>query len=338
VKEAAYWEKLDDDRVKCRLCPNTCVVLPGKQGVCRVRENRGGNLYTRNYGQVTSMGLDPVEKKPLFHLNPGGLLLSIGTYGCNFSCDFCQNWQISQMEPEYTMLTPEDVVRITLTQRRRYPQTVGIAYTYNEPTVWFEFVRECLEKAREEGLANVLVTNGFISEKALKEILPLVDAFNIDVKAWREDFYRRIVHGRLEPVLHTVQEAARSSWVEVTYLVIPGENDDPEDLKGLSRWLSSIDPRIPLHFSRYFPAYKMDKPPTPQKTLETLRQVAMEHLYYVYIGNAWKRGYADTVCPKCGEVLLERGALELEASYIKDRACPRCKRPVDIKGQVYARD
>lgn len=335
MKEARFWEQLSDKKVRCNLCPNTCVILPGQQGVCRVRENRDGRLYTINYGQVTSLGLDPVEKKPLFHFEPGGLVLSLGTYGCNFSCVFCQNWQISQMRPRYTMMTPEEVVRAALSQRKRYKNTVGIAYTYNEPTVWFEFVYECARTAKNAGLKNVLVTNGYISQEALEEVLPFIDALNVDVKAWQESFYRRLVHGRLKPVLKTVERASKSAWVEVTYLVIPGENDQEEDMRTFSSWLKSVDPKIPLHLSRYFPAYQMDKPPTPIATLERLREVAMENLPYVYIGNVWKKGYADTFCPECKQVLLERGSLELEASHIKDGVCPNCHKPVDIVGDIW---
>lgn len=335
MKKAEFFQTREDGKVQCNLCPNACIIAPGSRGVCRVRENRDGVLYSLNYGKVTSLGLDPVEKKPLFHFNPGGLLLSIGTFGCNFSCEFCQNWQISQAQPEYTALEPDEIVRICLNQRKRYPETVGIAYTYNEPAVFFEFVRDCAEKAKQEGLANVLVTNGFWSRQALKEILPLVDALNIDVKAYKEDFYKRVVHGRLEPVLNAVEEAQKVAWVEVTYLVIPGENDDPRDVKALSAWLSKLNPSIPMHLSRYFPAYRMKNPPTPEKTLENLREAALENLNYVYIGNAWKKGYADTLCPDCKEVLLERGLLELEASHVKDGKCPRCGRPLDIKGSIW---
>ncbi|HHW18342.1 MAG TPA: AmmeMemoRadiSam system radical SAM enzyme [Firmicutes bacterium] len=335
MKEARYWEVLSDGKVRCTLCPNTCVILPGGQGVCRVRENREGKLYSRAYGRVTSIGLDPVEKKPLYHFHPGGLVFSIGTYGCNFSCEFCQNWHISQMNPEYTMLSPDDVVKLALGHRKRYENTVGIAYTYNEPTVWWEFVYECARKAKEAGLSNVLVTNGYIAEGPLEELLPYIDALNIDVKAWKEDFYKRVVHGRLDPVLKTVEKSLESSWVEVTYLVIPGENDSEEDVRAMSSWLKSLSPAIPLHLSRYFPAYRFSRPPTPVRTLERLREVAMENLYYVYVGNVWKKGYADTLCPKCGEVLLERGALQLEASHLKDGLCPACNRPLDVKGTVW---
>ncbi|HHY12863.1 MAG TPA: AmmeMemoRadiSam system radical SAM enzyme [Firmicutes bacterium] len=336
MKEALWWKSLGHGKVKCELCPNACVILPGKQGVCQVRENREGRLYSVNYGQVASIGLDPIEKKPLFHFHPGALVLSLGTYGCNLMCTFCQNWQISQMRPSCTVLTPRQAVDMCLSQKRRHPGIIGMAYTYNEPTVWYEFVKECAKEAGTEGFANVLVTNGYIAEEALGELLPLIDAMNIDVKAWDEGFYRRIARGKLDPVLKTVKQAFDSgTWIEITYLVVPGENDKDEDIEGLAKWLSNIDPGIPLHLSRYFPAYKHDKPPTPLASLERLRAVAGEKLEYVYVGNAWKKGYADTLCPQCREPLLERGALELERVNLCQGACPRCSRKSDIVGTVW---
>ncbi len=336
MKEALYWEALEQGKVKCNLCPNACVIPPGKQGICRVRENRGGRLYSVNYGRVTSLGLDPVEKKPLFHFNPGGLVLSAGTYGCNLSCKFCQNWQISQMNPSYTMLTPRQIVDICLYYKKRYPNTVGIAYTYNEPTVWYEFVKDCAQEAKLHGLSNVLITNGYISKEAFGSLLPLIDALNIDVKAWQEDFYQRLVGGRLKPVIETVESACEAgAWVEITYLVVPGENDSDKDMKELTAWLGRINPGIPLHLSRYFPAYQLDIPPTPLSTLERLRHLARERLQHVYIGNAWKKGYADTYCARCGEVLLERGALELERVSLENGACPNCLETLEIVGKIW---
>lgn len=334
-REALFWEKCTRDDVVCRLCPNRCVIAPGKTGLCGVRENREGVLYSLAYGRLSSLALDPVEKKPLFHVDPGGYLLSLGSYGCNFSCAFCQNWQISQERPDLFSSTPEEIVNLAVQSRKKHPETVGIAYTYNEPTIWLEFVQDCARLAKEQGLRNIVVSNGYISKEALAAILPYIDAFNIDVKGWTQDFYRRIIHGRLEPVLETVRSACEKSWVEVTYLVIPGENDRDEDVAGLAHFLRSISPSIPLHLSRYFPAYRFSAPATPISTLERLRQVAMEDLYYVYIGNAWKRGFADTICPSCKTVLLERGGLELEVSHLNGGACPECGRPMEMVGRVW---
>ncbi|HHW26161.1 MAG TPA: AmmeMemoRadiSam system radical SAM enzyme [Firmicutes bacterium] len=336
--EARFYRSQEGGKVACELCPHGCVIPPGKYGICRVRQNLDGKLVSRNYGAVTSLALDPVEKKPLFHVHPGGMLLSVGSFGCNFRCEFCQNWQISQARPYCEVFEPEEIVLCASQRRQADRRVVGIAYTYNEPTVGLEFVLDSARLANEQGLLNVMVTNGFISPKALEEVLPLVGAFNIDVKAWDEDFYRDLAGGRLEPVKKTVERAVRyGAWVEVTCLVIPGQNDRDEDMEGLSGWLGSLSPAIPLHLSRYFPAYKSREQVTPTETLERLREVALRNLHYVYIGNAWKTGYADTRCPKCGELLLERGGMELEASYLDGKACPKCRRPLEIVGEVWAR-
>ncbi len=335
LTQARFWEKEDEDKARCRLCPHGCLILPGKSGICQVRENKKGVLYSKNYGLLSSLALDPAEKKPLFHVDPGGYLFSIGSFGCNFGCEFCQNWQISQQQPDLYEATPDKVVSLALEQKRKYPNVTGIAYTYNEPTVWMEFVVDCARKAKDSGLRNVLVTNGYISEEAMSEVLPFIDALNIDVKGWTEEFYRRIIHGRLAPVLRTVEAAHEKAWVEVTYLVIPGENDKDDDLRSLAKWLAGLSPAIPLHLSRYFPNYRFERPATPVATLERLRDVALCELHYVYIGNAWKKGYADTSCPECHTVLLERGGLDLEASHLHDGACPKCGRPLEMVGKVW---
>ena len=337
LTQARFWEREAGGKARCRLCPHGCQIAPGKTGICRVRENRDGTLYSLNYGLLSSIAMDPVEKKPLYHVDPGGYLLSLGSYGCNFSCEFCQNWQISQERPSLREATPDGVVRMALDQGKQYPGVTGIAYTYNEPAVWLEFVQDCAQLAKESGLRNVLVTNGYLSREALLEVLPYVDALNIDVKGWTEEFYRSIIHGRLKPVLETVELAHEKTWVEVTYLVIPGANDRDDDLSALAKWLRSLSPSIPLHLSRYFPAYRFEAPATPIATLERLRRVAMRDLSYVYIGNAWKRGFADTLCPECKAVLLERGGLELEASHLVRGACPKCGRPLEMVGRVWDR-
>lgn len=334
-KEARFYSKREDGHVACELCPHMCVIAPDKYGVCQVRQNVDGRLVSRNYGYVTSLALDPVEKKPLFHVEPGGKLLSIGSFGCNFRCEFCQNWQISQSRPECALLEPAQVVSAASRERKGDKHVVGLAYTYNEPTVGLEFVLDCARAAKEQGFRNVMVTNGYISKEALEEALPLIDAFNIDVKAWDDLFYRDLAKGRLEPVKETVQRALESgAWVEITYLVIPGKNDRDEEIESLARWLKALNPAAPLHLSRYFPAYKSRENVTPLETLERLRSIALTELYYVYIGNAWKKGYADTVCPKCGKVLLERGGMELEASHLVDQSCPKCERQLEMVGEV----
>jgi pyruvate formate lyase activating enzyme len=335
AKEALYWDKLCENRVRCRLCPHECLIDSGKRGICKVRENREGTLVSLSYGKVSSAALDPVEKKPLFHVEPGSLLLSIGSYGCNFGCEFCQNWHISQENPSFTELSPREIIDSATQSKKRDSRVVGIAYTYNEPSIWYEFIQECSYLAKDKGLRNILVTNGYMSSKPLGELLPLLDAINIDVKAFSEDFYKEIVHGRLGPVKKSVEIASQSTWVEITYLVIPNHNDSPEMVSEMARWLASINPAIPIHLSRYFPNYLMDAPATPISTLENLREIAREYLNYVYIGNAWRRGYADTRCPSCDSVLIERGVLEIERSYVsQDEKCPRCSRPLEVLGEI----
>jgi pyruvate formate lyase activating enzyme len=335
-RKAMFWEEAEGGKVRCRLCPHGCVISPGKTGLCRVRENRDGTLYSLNHNLATSLALDPVEKKPLYHVHPGGYLLSAGTFGCNFGCEFCQNWHISQERPRTVRISAERLVKTAVKERDRYPAMVGIAYTYNEPTVWMEFVLEAARLAKEEGLVNALVTNGYISKEALKEALPFIDALNVDVKAWNEEFYRRVIRGRLKPVLETVEESLKQAWVEVTYLVIPGENDSEDELGALAGHLASLSPSVPLHLSRYFPNYRMGGHPTPLETLEKLRGVAGEHLHYVYIGNAIKPGYADTCCPECGATLLKRDGLALERAYLTpDGQCRDCGRPLEMVGRVW---
>ncbi|MGE5580760.1 MAG: AmmeMemoRadiSam system radical SAM enzyme [Bacillota bacterium] len=335
LRKARFWEKQEDGAVRCRLCPHGCVILSDKTGVCGVREVRDGVLYSMNYGLLSSLALDPVEKKPLYHFHPGSYLFSVGSYGCNLGCLFCQNWQISQERPNLYRATPSQVVDLALEQKRKHPRVTGIAYTYNEPTVFMEFILDTAALAKQAGLSNVLITNGYISTEALSEALPLVDALNIDVKGWTEEFYRRTVKGRLAPVMRAVEQAVEQAWVEVTYLVIPGENDRDEDVGGLARWLHQLSPSIPLHLSRYFPNYKFESPATPVGTLERLRDIAREHLHYVYIGNAWKKGYADTLCPECHTLLLARGGLELEESRLEGGSCPKCGRELEMRGEVW---
>lgn len=335
---ARFWRPLDDQRVACGLCPHECVLKPGATGICRVRRNVDGKFYAESYGLVTSLALDPVEKKPLFHVEPGGWLLSVGSFGCNLRCDFCQNWGISQTVPRSRSYAPEDVVLAALRAKDADDRVVGLAYTYNEPIVGIEFLLDCAGLAKRRGLLNVMVTNGFASEPALRELLPLVDAFNVDVKAWDDGFYRRIAFGRLEPVKRTVESALREgAWVEVTYLVIPGENDSDDQVDGVSRWLAGLSRSVPLHLSRYFPAYNSERPMTPQSTLERLRDVARSHLDYVYLGNTGAEEGATTYCPGCGEVLLERGGMDLLRSRLQDGHCPNCGREADLIGSVHLR-
>lgn len=294
---AMYYEKLDNAMVRCRLCPHRCVLRPGHVGICGVRHNDGGTLIASSYGQITALALDPIEKKPLARFHPGSFILSAGSCGCNFRCHFCQNHTISLSSvmdndqasfhgrrPDSVYVSPDILVDKAL---ELVPEgNIGIAYTYNEPLIGYEYVYDCSRLAHEKGLKNVVVTNGYISREPLQELLPFIDAFNIDLKSFRDAFYRKVCGGLSEPVKETIAAAAASCHVEVTTLIIPGLNDSDEEMEALAAWLASVSPDIPLHLSRFFPRYKMlDRPPTPPEKIYSLVDIAREHLKYVYTGN-----------------------------------------------------
>jgi len=283
MKKAAFYKTLDDKSVACGLCPHCCKIPPDKRGLCGVRHNQNGMLIAESYGRITSMALDPIEKKPLYHFYSGAKILSLGSYGCNFRCGFCQNHEISMRQAAFRELSPEDVAAAS---RDAAPKgNIGVAYTYNEPFISYEFVADCARLIVAQGQKNVLVTNGFICKEPLEQLLPFLHAMNIDLKSFRPEFYREI-GGHLEDVRHTIAFAAPRCHLEVTTLVIPGKNDCPEEMRALSQWLATINPDIPLHISRFFPAHKMrDIPATPVKTVLQLVEVARQNLRYVYPGN-----------------------------------------------------
>jgi len=283
-KPAMYFEKTGDSKVHCFLCPHNCVINPGGTGVCRARKNIDGELYSLNYGKITSAALDPIEKKPLKDFKPDSFIFSVGTFGCNLKCSFCQNWTIAHDEPDVLDVTPEDIVKKAIELKDR--GNIGIAYTYNEPAIWYEFVYDTSRLLKKHGLSNVLVTNGFISREPLVNILPYIDAMNIDVKAFTGSFYKEVCKAALDNVKETVELSAKSCHVEVTTLIIPGLNDSEEEIGQLAQWLAGISPDIPLHLTRFFPNYKMkDRMPTPVPTLEKLKKRALESLKHVYLGN-----------------------------------------------------
>jgi pyruvate formate lyase activating enzyme len=284
MKQAMFYEKRENSKVRCCLCPHECVLSVGATGLCRSRRNEDGQLYSLNYACVASAALDPIEKKPLYHFHPGTLILSVGTFGCNFKCGYCQNWSIAHTDVRTMKMMPEELADLAAAYVRK--GNIGVAYTYNEPTIWIEFVLEASRLVRQRGLMNVLVTNGFISPGPLEELLPLTDAMNIDVKAFSEGFYEKYCKGTLADVKKTVERAAQSCHVEITTLIIPGLNDSPEEIGQLAQWLSTINPEIVLHLSRFFPNYRMnDIPPTPRSTLENARESVLQYLPHVYLGN-----------------------------------------------------
>ena len=273
-------------KITCELCPNKCSLSDGQTGACRARGRRGEKIVPLNYGLITSAALDPIEKKPLQHFHSGSFVLSVGSFGCNLHCPFCQNYEISQSgsEIQYQQATPEALVETALELAGKAPGNLGVAFTYNEPLIGYEFVRDTSKLLHDSGLYSVLVSNGMICEPYWSELLPFIDAMNIDLKGWRQEFYDEC-GGKLEIVKNNIESAVRVSHVEVTTLIIPGKNDSLEDMHEEAEWLASLSKDIPLHISRYFPRWKSNIPATPVETVYALAQAAREHLNYVYEGN-----------------------------------------------------
>jgi pyruvate formate lyase activating enzyme len=328
-REALYYV-VTDERVTCHLCPWHCSMVPGKSGRCGVRTNRDGRLLTLNYAEVTSMALDPIEKKPLYHFHPGAQILSLGTFGCNLKCGFCQNWQISQARPATRVLPPEAAVALA---REHVPDgNIGLAYTYNEPFIWYEYVRETAPLVKAAGLCNVLVTNGIVEAEPLAELLPYLDAMNVDIKSMSERFYLEHCAGQALPARQTVERAWGQCLIEVTNLIIPGENDSEDELRALVDWLAGVSPDIPLHFSAYHPDYQFDAPATPVATLQRAYELAREKLKYVYVGNAYLPGTSDTHCPGCGAVAVVRQGMTGHAvGLTTEGRCAGCGADLNLR-------
>lgn len=325
--EASYYERRENGSVRCLLCPNYCVIADGKAGTCRIRSNRGGKLYADAYGETVSLSMDPIEKKPLYNFFPSRQILSTGPNGCNFTCGFCQNSTISQHKVMTQTVTPENLAAMASEN-----DSVGVAYTYTEPFVWFEYIRDAGALVHEHGLKNVLVTNGYVNEKPLRELLPIIDAMNVDVKSMKPEFYSKICGGKLKDVLRTVEIADSFCHIELTNLIIPGYNDTEEDFEKLTDWIYSVNPSIPLHFSRYFPQYKFEEPQTPAETLGKAYEIAKSKLDYVYVGNISIENTSDTFCPKCGNVLISRSHYSVSISGINSGKCASCGTKTDITG------
>lgn len=328
MHRAEYWHVEDDGSIRCELCPHGCRLTDGRSGLCRVRRAQEGALVALGYGQLSSMHVDPIEKKPLYHFYPGSQILSIGGWGCNFRCDFCQNWSISQQVLTEEASVPPEV----LVAEAKRSGSIGVAYTYNEPCIAFEYVRDCAKLVREAGLVNVMVTNGFINPGPAESLLKWMDAANIDVKSMQESFYREQCGGALSPVLAFARQAlAAGCHVEVTNLVIPGLNDDDESFHALSEWIKvSLGCGVPLHLSGYYPQYKMDRPATSSAALEHARDLCRSYLDYVYIGNVRSAGGCDTLCPQCGVIQVSRHGYRAKVAGIKQGKCSSCGQPADV--------
>ena len=331
--EACLYEKLEENKVRCNLCAHTCVIKPGRRGICGVRQNEDGGLQTLVYGRLIARHVDPIEKKPLYHLLPGSRSYSVATVGCNFKCAFCQNADIAQMPNDRrgailgSACAPEEVVADALEQGCR-----SIAYTYTEPTIYFEFAYETARLARSKGLKNVFVTNGYMTAQALEMAAPYLDAANVDLKAYTDEFYKTRCSSRLEPVKDTLRRMkALDIWVEVTTLIIPGLNDDPDELRALAAFIvHDLGSETPWHISRFHPTYKLtDRPPTPVPTLAAAYEIGKAAgLHYVYMGNVPGEGGENTHCHQCGTLLIERLGFRVRRNTIRNNQCPECQTPV----------
>jgi len=331
-KEATFWKPQKNGLVQCLLCPHHCTIAPEKHGICGVRKNENGTLVTLIYGSVSSVADDPVEKKPLYHFYPGSRVLSFGSVGCTFRCDHCQNYSISMARPDGFSLQeipPDAVVDMTKQSGCR-----GVAWTYNEPTIWHEYTLDAAKLVKKAGLYTVYVTNGYIEEDPLKEIAPYLDAMNVDVKAFREEFYKTVCKARLAPVLQTCEHAIHLGiHLELTYLIIPGLNDKTDEITSFCQWVQkNCGPETPVHFSRFHPEYKMSTTPaTPTATLlDAYAKAKKSGLQYVYLGNIPHGDYDNTFCPTCGSLLVERNGFSAHPQHIKNGKCAHCGASIPI--------
>jgi len=324
--EARQYTRLDDNAVRCSLCSHRCTIQDEKTGICGVRLNEGGTLHALTYGKVSAEAVDPIEKKPLFHFLPGTLSYSLGSIGCNFHCTHCQNWHISRAgisDMNLAEISPEEGVRRAMAQG-----CASISWTYNEPTIWHEYTLDMAKIAHERGLGTVYVTNGYITEEALRELSPVLDAYRVDIKAFTDDFYRKVCGARLQPVLDsTIVAKELGMHVEVVNLVIPGLNDSPEETTSLIRWiLDNLGPDVPVHFTRFHPDYQMrDRKATDIAVLEGIYRRARElGLHYPYLGNVYASPCESTYCPSCGELVIERSGFSSIMRNISSGRCGRC--------------
>ncbi len=334
MKEAMFYSKEKENNVRCNLCSHHCRIKPGHRGICAVRENRDGTLYTLVYGKLISENSDPIEKKPLFHFLPGTRSYSIATVGCNFQCLHCQNWQISQ----YPRLnrdaaipgdkrSPEDVVDSAIADGAK-----SISYTYVEPTIFYEMAFETARLAKKRELKNVFVSNGFMSEEVTRHLSTVLDGINIDLKAFTDKFYHEVCKARLQPVLDNIKLMHELGvWVEVTTLIIPGWNDSQAELREIARFIKGVSNSIPWHVTAFYPTYKMmDRPPTPVDTLRKAREIGLEEgLRFVYEGNVPGEGGENTYCPSCGETLIERYGFRIVKNNMDDGRCPKCGEEIE---------
>ena len=331
MQVASYYIKLDQqNKIKCVLCPHECVINEGKHGICRVRKNNNGRLETLVYAKPAAIHFDPIEKKPLYHFYPGSTILSIGTHGCNMQCFFCQNCEISQTFPvEHSITSKSPAEIISMAESRT--GNIGVSYTYNEPTVFFEYMLDISKIASEKGLKNVMISNGYINQKPLAELLEFIDAFNIDLKAFDNAFYSKHTYSSLDPVLGTIKAIVSSGkHLEITHLIIPGLNDELKLFREMVEWIKNeTGENTVLHLSRYFPRYKSKIPPTPAETLIRMLEIAKEYLNFVFVGNVDNATGKNTLCPACNSVLIERNGYSTTISGLDNKGkCNSCQKSV----------
>ena len=317
--------KTDNGKLQCLLCPHLCKIATGKTGICGVRKNTGNEIALQTYGILSGYSLDPVEKKPLFHFYPGHNILSAGSFGCNMRCDFCQNYHISQNIPQRSMgeTSPEMMVKAALTSQKN----IGLAFTYNEPVIWFEFMRDTAVAIKEAGLQTVMVSNGFVTPGPLKEIIGFIDGFNIDLKAFNSEFYRKLTGAEIGPVKQALKQIVKSGkHLEITTLIIPGQNDSDMEMAMEADWIAEeLGKNVPLHLSRYFPVFKRKDPATTQESIDRLAQIASQRLDYVYTGNTLSETGHNTACPDCGETVTIRKGYSTELLNLDDNGrCTGC--------------
>jgi pyruvate formate lyase activating enzyme len=329
LKQAVLWEQAEDTKVRCNLCNWRCVIAEGKLGRCCVRKNIDGTLYSLNYDKVCSANPDPIEKKPLFHFQPGTRSFSIATMGCNFRCEFCQNWQISQAAIESGRIDGEPIAPEQIVAGAVHSGCKSIAYTYTEPTIFMELCNDCGRLAKERGLTNVFVSNGYMTCEAIDFAAEWLNGINVDLKAFNEDYYKRLCKATLQPVLDTITYIAKQTniWLELTTLLVPKENDSDDELKKLADFIvTQAGPDVPWHISRFHPQYKyLDSVPTPLESLERAYDIGKSAgLHYVYLGNVPGAKSESTFCYKCGRTLIERAGYRILANHIKDSCCPDC--------------
>ncbi len=330
---AMMWEKREGEHVQCLLCPWQCVISEGQTGVCRVRRNVGGQLYSLNYSRLCAVNEDPIEKKPLFHFQPESLSFSVACVGCNFQCDFCQNWQISQMARTEGRIAGQGTTPENIVAHAKHEDCQSMSYTYTEPTIFYELAYDTSVLAHEAGLKNVFVSNGYISLKALAAIEPYLDAINVDLKSFTEEFYHKRCHARLEPVKESLRWLAKSRiWLEITTLVIPGQNDSEKELQNIAEFIArDLGPQVPWHVSRFHPDYQMqDTPATPMSTVEKALTLGKQAgLRYCYGGNVLGHPSENTYCYHCGRSLIERWGFSIRKNDVVGGKCPGCGTVID---------